>query len=85
MAQTHPRLLLLTAPNITPSENELVRGEIQEIKDALEAFQGCSRNRNSFESTGYCKDACRDAYYLMDHALAASVLLLGTCRTMRVV
>jgi hypothetical protein len=39
--------VMLTAPNITPSDNELVRREIQEIKDALEAFQGCSRSRRS--------------------------------------
>jgi hypothetical protein len=30
---------MLTAPNLAPKDSELVRREIQEIKDALEAFK----------------------------------------------
>jgi hypothetical protein len=30
---------MLTAPNLTPKDIELVRREIQEIRDALEAFK----------------------------------------------
>jgi hypothetical protein len=31
--------IMLTAPSLTPRENELVLREIQEIRDALEAFK----------------------------------------------
>ncbi len=42
--------VMLNAPNLSPKENELVAKEIQEIRDALEAFKAAVE---SGENTGF--------------------------------
>jgi len=48
--------VMLTAPNLAPKDSELVRREIQEIGEALEAFKAAVE---SGEVTGFKDDGIR--------------------------
>jgi hypothetical protein len=49
--------IMLTASNLPPKDSELIRREIQEIRDALEAFRAAVE---AGEMTGFKQDAAHD-------------------------